>query len=92
MADAAAQIRWARAYIQRTYGNQTDAEIAHRAADAEQIAQAFHEAYKKDFWGFAQPWAGVPENYRASLTKAMQSLLDGGIITGGSVTQVLSHG
>jgi len=56
---------------------------------AEQIAQAFHEAYERlapDF-GYqtreasAKPWAEVPEQNRALMVAVVQSLLDAGVIT-----------
>ena len=56
--------------------------------DAEQIAQAFHEAYERlapDF-GYktreasAKPWAEVPEQNKSLMVAVAQSLLDAGVI------------
>jgi hypothetical protein len=57
---------------------------------AEQVAQAFHEAYERlapDF-GYrtreasAKPWAEVPGQNKALMIAVVQSLLDSGVITG----------
>jgi hypothetical protein len=56
--------------------------------DAEQIAQAFHEAYERlapDF-GYktreasAKPWAEVPEQNKALMAAVVRSLLDASVI------------
>ena len=56
--------------------------------DAEQIAQAFHEAYERlapDF-GYktreasAKPWAEVPEQNKSLMVAVAQSLLDAGVV------------
>ncbi len=55
---------------------------------AEQIAQAFHEAYERlapDF-GYetreasAKPWAEVPEQNKSLMVAVVQALLDAGVI------------
>lgn len=55
---------------------------------AEQVAQAFHEAYERlapDF-GYktreasAKPWADVPEQNKSLMIAVVQSLLDSGVI------------
>jgi hypothetical protein len=57
---------------------------------AEQIAQAFHEAYERlapDF-GYktreasAKPWAEVPEQNKSLMVAVVQSLLDDGVVLG----------
>ncbi len=57
---------------------------------AEQIAQAFHEAYERlapDF-GYetreasAKPWAEVPEQNKSLMVAVVQALLDSGVIVG----------
>ncbi len=57
---------------------------------AEQIAQAFHEAYERlapDF-GYktreasAKPWADVPEQNKQLMVAVVQALLDFGVILG----------
>jgi hypothetical protein len=57
---------------------------------AEQIAQAFHEAYERlapDF-GYktreasAKPWAQVPEQNKSRMVAVVQPLLDDGVVLG----------
>ena len=57
---------------------------------AEQIAQAFHEAYERlapDF-GYktreasAKPWDDVPEQNRSLMIAVVQALIDSGVIPG----------
>ena len=57
---------------------------------AEQIAQAFHEAYERlapDF-GYetreasAKPWSEVPEQNKSLMVAVVQALLDSGVIVG----------
>ncbi len=57
---------------------------------AEQIAQAFHEAYERlapDF-GYetreasAKPWGDVPEQNRSLMIAVVQALIDSGVIPG----------
>ncbi len=57
---------------------------------AEQIAQAFHEAYERlapDF-GYetreasAKPWAEVPEQNKSLMVAVVQALIDSGVIPG----------
>jgi hypothetical protein len=59
-------------------------------ANAEQIAQAFHETYERlapDF-GYetreasAKPWAEVPEQNRSLMVAVVQALIDAGVILG----------
>lgn len=61
--------------------------------DAEQIAQAFHEAYERlapDF-GYktreasAKPWSDVPGPNKSLMIAVVQSLLDSGVIPDHSV-------
>ncbi len=57
---------------------------------AEQIAQAFHDAYERlaPRFGYetreasAKPWAEVPEQNKTLMIAVVQSLLDSGIILG----------
>jgi hypothetical protein len=62
---------------------------------AEQIAQAFHEAYERlapDF-GYktreasAKPWAQVPEQNKSLMVAVVQSLLDDGVVVLGTASQ-----
>jgi hypothetical protein len=64
-------------------------------ADAEQIAQAFHEIYERlapDF-GYetreasAKPWAEVPEQNRQLMVAVVQTLIDLGVIPGAASQQ-----
>ena len=59
-------------------------------AEAEQIAQAFHEAHERlapDF-GYktreasAKPWAEVPEQNKALMVAVVQALIDTGVLHG----------
>jgi len=69
---------------------------------AEQIAQAFHEAFERlshrrvrstPAARDTNSWAELPGHYRTQMAVAIQVLLDDGVITGGSVTREdLSHG